>query len=64
MKQQTYIMLTADEGKMLTNGVTYGKYISLGNGDVPENWREVPEAEYEAYLAEEAEKEPQGAEPS
>lgn len=55
MTQQTYIMLTAAEGKILTNGETFGRIVLLGNGDVPENWREVDDAEYTAYLeAEEA----------
>ncbi len=46
MKQQTYIMLTADEGMVLTNGEIYGKVIALGNGDSPANYREITEAEY------------------
>ena len=55
MTQQTYIMLTAEDGKILTNGETFGRVVALGNGDAPENWREVDEAEYTAYLeAEEA----------
>ena len=53
MKQQTYIMLTADEGKILTNGSVYGKYIALGNGDNPENYYEITEEEYQAHLDEE-----------
>ena len=56
MQQQSYIMLTADEGKILTNGETYGRVIALGNGDSPDNWREVNEAEYDAYLVTEAAK--------
>ena len=56
MTQQTYIMLTAAEGKILTNGETFGRIVSLGNGDVPENWREVDESEYAAYLAAEEQK--------
>ena len=56
MTQQTYIMLTAEDGKILTNGETFGRIVSLGNGDVPENWREVDEAEYTAYLAAEEQK--------
>ena len=51
MTQQTYIMLTADEGKILTNGETYGRVVALGNGDVPDNWREVDEAEYSEEIA-------------
>ena len=59
MTQQTYIMLKADEGKILTNGETYGRVVALGSGDVPDNWREVDEAEYDAYLAAEAAKVPE-----
>lgn len=59
MKQQTYIMLTADEGKILTNGETYGRVVALGSGDSPDNWHEVDKAEYDAYLAAEAAKMPE-----
>ncbi len=45
--------LTASEGMVLTNGTDYGKEIYLGCNDKPENWHEITEAEYEAYLAEE-----------
>ena len=55
MTQQTYIMLTADEGKILTNGSVYGKYIALGKGDKAENYYEITEEEY-LKLLEEAEK--------
>lgn len=55
MTQQTYIMLTADEGKMLTNGTVYGKHIALGKGDKAENYYEITEEEYRKLL-EEAEK--------
>ena len=47
------IKLTASEGMVLTNGEAYGKEIYLGCNDKPENWHEITEAEYEAYLAEE-----------
>lgn len=53
MQQQTYIMLIADEGKVLTNGEVYGKHIALGNGDKPENYYEITETEYESHLSEE-----------
>lgn len=52
MKQQTYILLTADEGMILTNGEIYGKVIALGNGDSPDNYREITEAEYAEMTAE------------
>lgn len=51
MKQEHYIMLTADEGKILTDGEVYGKIIALGKGDSPENYHEITVAEYEAFLA-------------
>ena len=51
MKQETYIMLTADEGKILTDGKVYGRVIALGNGDSPERYHEITVGEYEAFLA-------------
>lgn len=51
MQTQTYIMLTADEGKVLTNGTLYARVIALGNGDSPANYREITETEYQAILA-------------
>lgn len=45
--------LTASEGMVLTNGEAYGKEIYLGCNDSEDNWSEITEAEYEAYLAEE-----------
>lgn len=37
--------LTAESGKVLTNGETYSKEIYLGKNDKPENWHEIPESE-------------------
>lgn len=54
MKQQTYTLLTADEGKILTNGETYGRVIALGHGISSEGYYEISAEEYEAILAEEA----------
>lgn len=51
MKQETYIMLTADEGKILTDGKVYGRVIALGNGDSPERYHEITVEEYENILA-------------
>lgn len=51
MQTQTYIMLTADEGKILTNGTLYGRVIALGNGDSPDNYREITQTEYQTILA-------------
>lgn len=56
MKQETYIMLTADEGKILTDGKVYGRVIALGNGYSPENYHEITVGEYEKILAEEEER--------
>ena len=52
MKTENYIMLKADEGKVLTNGEVYGKVIVLGNGDVAENYHEITDEEYCELMAE------------
>lgn len=52
MKTENYIMLKADEGKVLTNGEVYGKLIILGNGDKPENYHEITDEEYWELTAE------------
>lgn len=49
--------LTADNGKVLTNGETYGKEIYLGVNDKAENWHEITEAEYNEILAAQNEQE-------
>ena len=51
MKQENYIMLTADEGKILTDGEVYGKIIALGKDDSPERYHEITDGEYENILA-------------
>jgi len=38
-------VLTADEGKILTNGETYSEQVYLGIHDSPDNWREVDAAD-------------------
>lgn len=40
-------IITADEGKVLTNGSTYSKQVWLGVNDSPSNWQEVDESEAE-----------------
>ena len=54
MKQETIELrkLTADDGKVLTNGEAYGTEIYLGKDDSPENWHEITTEEYETVRAE------------
>ena len=52
MKTENYIMLKADEGKVLTNGEVYGKIIVLGSGDKAENYHEITDEEYWELQAE------------
>lgn len=40
-------VLTADEGKVLTNGSTYSKQVWLGINDSVNNWWEVDETDAE-----------------
>ena len=48
-------ILTADEGKWLTNGDTYSKQVWLGVNDSPSNWSEVDyNPDEEDFSAEEA----------
>lgn len=51
----TRTKITASEGMILTNGEIYGKEIFLSETDVPYNYYEITEAEYEAKMAAEAE---------
>lgn len=46
------IILYADKGMILTDGEIYGKEILLAEGVTAENFREIPEAEYEEILRE------------
>lgn len=39
------IILKANEGKLLTNGQTFGKVVYLGKNDSADNWHEVDEIE-------------------
>lgn len=47
--------LIASAGYVLTDGEVYGTKIYLGCNDTPENWHEIPEAEYEEIMKKEAE---------
>ena len=40
-------VLIADEGKILTDGVVYGRTIYLAKNRSPEEFHEITEAEYE-----------------
>lgn len=44
------VVLTADEGKILTNGITYGKHIFLAVGENIEDYYEISQEEYERVL--------------
>ena len=44
-------VITADEGKVLTNGEIYGRTIFLGSDDRVSNYREIMQAEYEEAVA-------------
>ena len=55
MKTENFIILKADEGKVLTNGIAYGKTVILGSGDIASNYREITEEEYLCVLKEEEE---------
>lgn len=45
-------ILKADEGKILTNGETFGTIVYLGTNDSVENWQEKTQEEYETILVE------------
>lgn len=55
MKRETIkqIILTADEGKYLTNGETYGKTVVLPESANANEWYEVGEEEYNKNIAKE-----------
>ena len=44
------IVLTADEGMVLTNGTDYGKEIWLAEGADPAAYHQITEAEYNAIV--------------
>ena len=48
-------ILFADEGKIVTDGKTYGRQIHRLNDDMVKNWHEITEAEYEKIKEEQRE---------
>lgn len=48
------IVISADEGKVLTNGEIYGKVIYLAEGLTEGDFYEITEEEYEDIMAKEA----------
>ena len=44
------VILTADEGMMLTNGTDYGRVIWLAEGADPTAYYQITEAEYNAIM--------------
>lgn len=50
------IVLCADEGKVLTNGTTYGTVIYLAENADKSEYYEISQAEYDEYVRKEAEK--------
>lgn len=47
------IKIEADEGKILTDGTTYGSVIFLGAGKSADDFYEITREEYERIMAEE-----------
>lgn len=54
---KTRTILYADEGKILTNGKTYGKQIFLASGDSGFSFYEIDEEIYKQKLKEESKEE-------
>ena len=52
MKVETRIVLKADEGKVLTDGVAYGTIIMLAEGRSADEFYEITKEEHDAIMAE------------
>lgn len=50
----TIIKLSAEPGKILTNGENYGTEIYLNEGEPAENWHEITQEEYIQQIEEKA----------
>lgn len=50
------LILTANDGMVLTDGEIYGKEIYLADGVSPDAFHEITDAEYEEIVAEQMEK--------
>ena len=46
-------VLKAEEGKLLTNGDTFGIVVYLAKNDSADNWYEITVEEYETMIADE-----------
>lgn len=50
---KTRVVIYADEGKILTNGETYGRQIFLAEGELISDYHEITEERYEEIIAQE-----------
>ena len=53
MEMSTRIVLKADEGKILTDGIFYGRTVMLGEGRTVDEFHEITKEEYEKIEKEE-----------
>ena len=60
MKVETRIVLKADEGKVLTDGVAYGTIIMLAEGRSADEFHEITKEEHDAIMAESLDTEIEG----